>query len=153
MNDTIILKQQEESIPAYLCCGTNKQFIIYIPPTLHSLEQVGVEIENPVGTFEKEALNMLVYSFSHLSLDPVKSEFQSSYSFSHMKNEIPIHPELSNSSRMMSVAGESSNQIYKPISAGGNEEEKRRMIENNMKECCIFCCVWYKQVTPLIGCL
>ena len=44
---------------------------------------------------------------------------------------------LGSSARMMSVAGESKNQIYKPISVGGNETEKRKMVENNMKECTI----------------
>lgn len=81
---------------------------------------------------------MLIYSFSHLSLDPMKaSELQSSYNVSHVEKTMD-HPNLSSSSRMMSVAGESNNQIYKPVSAGGSEAEKRKMLENNMKECCIF---------------
>lgn len=121
-----------------MCCGSNNRFIIYIPPTLHILEQVGVEIQNPSGSFEKEALNMLIYSFSHLSLDPTKStEFQSSYNLPHMEKENLNQSEFT-ASRMMSIAGESNNQIYKPVSVGGSEAEKRKMIENNMKECCIF---------------
>ena len=81
---------------------------------------------------------MLIYSFSHLSLDPMKaSELQSSYNVSHVEKTMD-HPNLYSSSRMMSVAGESNNQIYKPVSAGGSEAEKRKMLENNMKECCIF---------------
>ena len=65
------------------------------------------------------------------------SELQSSYNVSHVEKTMD-HPNLSSSSRMMSVAGESNNQIYKPVSAGGSEAEKRKMLENNMKECCIF---------------
>ena len=88
---------------------------------------------------------MLIYSFSHLSLDPMKaSELQSSYNVSHVEKTMD-HPNLSSSSRMMSVAGESNNQIYKPVSAGGSEAEKRKMLENNMKECCIVYIVSLKQ--------
>ena len=95
-------------------------------------------IKNPAGMMEKEALNMLIYSFSHLTLDPSSSNgFRSSYSMK--KIDVEKENAVSNSSRMMSVAGESNNRIYKPVSAGGNSDEKRKMIENNMKECCIFC--------------
>ena len=59
LNDSIILQQQESHIPAYLCCGMGNRFIIYIPPTLHNLEEVGVEIKNPESLYEKEALNQL----------------------------------------------------------------------------------------------
>ena len=47
VNDSIILPQQERGFPAHLCCGEHNNFIIYVPPTLHILEQVGVEVKNP----------------------------------------------------------------------------------------------------------
>lgn len=138
VNDCVIMPEQEHDIPARLCASNQNSFIIYVPPTLHILEQVGVEIKNPAGMMEKEALNMLIYSFSHLTLDPSSSNgFRSSYSMK--KIDVEKENAVSNSSRMMSVAGESNNRIYKPVSAGGNSDEKRKMIENNMKECCIFC--------------
>lgn len=94
---------------------------------------------------------MLVYSFSHLSLDPMKSgEFRTSYSVSNFKEQ-SSHPELS--SRMMSVAGQSNNQIYKPVSVGGSEAEKRKMIENNMKECCVFLSVCFQHTLYAFSCV
>lgn len=142
VNDAIVFQQQEHNFPARLCCGDRNNFIIYVPPTLHILEQVGVEISNPEAK-QREALDMLVYSFSHLSLkgDKQQQQQQQGYrgSFSMMsQGEAGKSPEpLGSSARMMSVAGESKNQIYKPISVGGNETEKRKMVENNMKECTI----------------
>ena len=138
VNDSIVLPQQERGFPARLACGERHNFIIYVPPTLHILEQVGVEVQNPEAK-EREALNMLVYSFSQLSLDGSQKGYRSSYCL-QSRGESGKSPEpLTSSARMLSVAGESKNQIYKPISVGGNETERRRMVENNMKECTI---VW-----------
>ena len=141
VNDAIVFPQQEQCFPARLCCGERNNFIIYVPPTLHILEQVGVEVQNPEAK-QREALDMLVYSFSHLSLKGEQSKSQQQGyggSFSLVsRGEARKSPEpLGSAARMMSVAGESKNQIYKPISVGGNETEKRRMVENNMKECTI----------------
>ena len=147
INDSIVLQQQESHLPAHFCCDKNNRFIIYIPPTLHNLEEVGVEIKNPESHYEQEALNMLIYSFSHLSLNPSKTEYQSFYSLSTVKKEpsyleknsfsLQTQSQVYAESRMMSVAGESSNQIYKPVSVGGSEDDRRKMLENNLKECCI----------------
>ena len=135
VNDCVVMPAQEHDIPARLCAHKENSFIIYIPPTLHILEQVGVEIKNPADVMEKEAFNMLIYSFSHMTLDPAGA-FRSSYS---MKNlDVEKEEGLTSSSRMMSVAGESNNRIYKPVSVGGNTEEKRKMIKNNMKECRVY---------------
>ena len=145
VNDSIILPQQERGFPAHLCCGEHNNFIIYVPPTLHILEQVGVEVKNPEAK-EREALNMLIYSFSHMSLNDSQKGYQSSYTMP----SIDIHkaPEtLTSTARMMSVAGESKNQIYKPISVGGSEVDRRKMVENNMKECTIYFPVCRKQIT------
>lgn len=142
VNDAIVFPQQERSFPARLCCGDRNNFIIYVPPTLHILEQVGVEVQNPEAK-QREALDMLVYSFSHLSLkgEQQSQRSQQGYggSFSLVsRGETRKSPEpLGSAARMLSVAGESKNQIYKPISVGGNETERRRMVENNMKECTI----------------
>lgn len=135
VNDCVLMPTQEHDIPARFCAHKENNFIIYIPPTLHILEQVGVEIKNPVDVMEKEAFNMLIYSFSHMTLDPAGS-FRSSYNMKPVEKE--KEEILRNSSRMMSVVGESNNRIYKAVSVGGNTEEKRKMVENNMKECCVY---------------
>lgn len=145
VNDSIILPQQERGFPAHLCCGEHNNFIIYVPPTLHILEQVGVEVKNPEAK-EREALNMLIYSFSHMSLNDSQKGYQSSYTMP--STDIHKAPEtLTSTARMMSVAGESKNQIYKPISVGGSEVDRRKMVENNMKECTIYFPVCRKQIT------
>lgn len=134
VNDSIVLPQQEPAFPARLACGDRHNFIIYVPPTLHILEQVGVEVQNPEAK-QREALDMLVYSFSHLSLGDSQQGYRASFGLA-----APASPErapLAGQARMLSVAGESRNQIYKPVSVGGNETERRRMVENNMKECAI----------------
>ena len=128
VNDCMVMKEQESGFPARLCAMNGGSFVIYIPPTLHMLEQVGVEVKNPESVAQKDALRMLVYSFSHGRQESYQS------SFSLMKTG-----RSENSSRMMSVMGESRNRIYKPVAAGGSDEEKRRMVENNMRECVI---VW-----------
>jgi len=128
VNDCMVMKEQESGFPARLCAMNGGSFVIYIPPTLHMLEQVGVEVKNPESVAQKDALRMLVYSFSHGRQESYQS------SFSLMKTGRSENP-----SRMMSVMGESRNRIYKPVAAGGSDEEKRRMVENNMRECVI---VW-----------
>lgn len=131
VNDCVIMKEQENAFPARLCAMNQGSFVIYIPPTLHMLEQVGVEITNPESIAQKDALRMLVYSFSHAK----QESYQSSYSM--MKSASRQVPMMESSSRMMSVAGESRNRIYKPVVVGGSDEEKRKMVENNMRECVI----------------
>ena len=145
INDCVVMKQQEASIPAHLCAMGRNSFIVYVAPTLHMLEQVGVEITNPEGFIKNEALNLLVYSFSHLHSDRNSQSYRSSYNLVKTERDdktdgSDIPPMMKSSSRMLSVAGESHNKIYKPLPAGGNDEERRRMIENNMRECviCLF---------------
>lgn len=140
VNDCLVMKEQEATFPARLCAMGRTSFIVYVAPTLHMLEQVGVEITNPEGFIEKEALNLLVYSFSHLQSN---NSYQSSYNLvktgKEEKTSYANPPSLmKSSSRMLSVAGESRNRIYKPVQAGGDADERRRMIENNMKECAVF---------------
>ena len=103
------------------------------------LEQVGVEIKNPENYVQKDALNLLIYSFSHLSLNPLHAEsYQSSYNLvKSVPEEKKSIQSLTSASRVMSVVGDSKNKIYKPVVVGGNDEERRRMVENNMKECVI----------------
>ena len=139
VNDCMIVKEQEARFPAHLCAMSKNSFIIYIPPTLHMLEQVGVEIKNPEDYAQKDALNLLMYSFSHLSMNHMRSEsYQSSFSLiKPTPEETKTIQPLTSSSRVMSVMGDSKNKIYKPVVVGGNDEERRRMVENNMKECVI----------------
>ena len=42
VNDCVVMPAQEHDIPARLCAHKENSFIIYIPPTLHILEQVFV---------------------------------------------------------------------------------------------------------------
>lgn len=139
VNDCMIVREQEAHFPAHLCAMNKNSFIIYIPPTLHMLEQVGVEIKNPENYVQKDALNLLIYSFSHLSLNPLHAEsYQSSYNLvKSVPEERKSIQSLTSASRVMSVVGDSKNKIYKPVVVGGNDEERRRMVENNMKECVI----------------